>query len=245
MLLRGALATIIRKRGIEMKRKVIKAMDRISGFDGVIEGEGNTIALATAKRVAAGPVDDCLNPLVLVGPPGTGKTCILNAIATEIASLQDGRTVISTTGQQFRDEYINALENAYVPFFRDKFKMADVLLIEGAEVFEKSEHLAGEVLPIIDDLLKNGKQVVIALTRPLKKSKEINRSFYGRIVSSATLSLAYPDEDMKRRYIKSYLSMKDATLPSSKIKSILKSSAKSFWEIKGAVCTALCENAAG
>ena len=240
-----AFATIIKKRGIEMKRKVIKVMDRTSGFDGVIEGESNTIALAAAKRVATGPVDDGLNPLGLVGQSGTGKTRILNAIAAEIASLQDGRTVISITGQQFRSDYVNALTNDYVPSFRDKFKMADVLLVEGAEVFEASACLADEILPIIDDFLKNGKQVVIALTRPFKKSKEINRSFYGRIVSSATLSLAYPDEDMKRRYIKSYLSMKDATLPDSKIKSILKSSAKSFWEIKGAVCTALYENVAG
>ena len=42
-------------------------------------------------------------------------------------------------------------------------------------------------------------------------------------------------------YIKLYLSMNDVTLPDSKIKKMVKSSAKSFWEIKGALCTTLCK----
>lgn len=222
-----------------MKQKTKKS--KTNGFETVIESASNKNAVTAAKRVAAGPVDDKLNPLVLVGPSGSGKTRILNAIAVEVASLQDGRMVMSTTGRRILEYYVNALKYGDVSHFRDRFKMVDVLIIDGAETFEKGQILADEVLGIVDALIENGGQIVIAVSKPLRALKKANEKLYGRIVSSATIGLDYPDEVARLRYIKLYLSAKKATLPDSMIKDILNSSAKSFWEIKGAVCTALCE----
>ena len=213
-----------------------------NAFEGVIVGKSNRTAVAAAKRVVAGPVNDSLNPIMLIGPSGSGKTRILNAIATGITSMEDGRTVASITGEKFFEDYIHALENASVSYFRDKFKMSDVLIIDGAEVFEKSRALTNEFLLILDDFMSNGRQIVVSLTKPFDGLEDINGKVYGRMASSAVLSLDYPDEDMKYLYIKLYLSMKDFILPDSKIKKMVKSPAKSFWEIKGALCTTLCKN---
>ena len=102
-----------------MKRKTAKY--KTDGFEGVVEGASNKAAVAAAKRVAAGPVDDSQNPLVLVGPSGCGKTRILNAIAAEVAAMQDGRTVISTTGRMFFEDYLTALRNTDISRFRAKY----------------------------------------------------------------------------------------------------------------------------
>ena len=222
-----------------MKRKTAKY--KTNGFEGVVEGASNKAAVAAAKRVAAGPVDDRLNPLALVGPSGCGKTRILNAIAAAVASKQDGRTLISTTGERLLEDYVHALENGSVPFFREKFKMADILIVDGADSLVRGTHLMVEVLGIFNELIENDRQVVVAVSRPFKELKKTNQKLYGRISSGATVKLCHPDEAMKRRYIKKYLSAKRATLPEATIKSILDSPAKSFWEVKGAVCTALCE----
>ena len=224
---------------MKQKTKQVKT----NGFDTVVEGTSNKNAVAAAKRVAAGPVDDILNPLVLVGPSGCGKTRILNAIVAEIKSMQDGRMMISTTGQRILDDYISAIEKGDVShLFRDKFKSADVLIIDGTEAFETKQTILDEVLGIVDELIANGRQVVIVFSKPLKTIKKTNEKLYGRIASSATIKLDYPDGAMKRRYIKFYLAARNATLPDSTINDILNSSAKSFWEIKGAVCTAICED---
>ena len=212
-----------------------------SAFDGVIVGKRNRTAVMAAKRVVAGPVDDSLNPFVLVGPSGSGKTRILTAIASGITSMEDGRMVISTTGQKFLEDYIYALENGSESCFRDKFKMADVFIIDGVEIFESSSHLANEFLPILDDLMSNGRQIVVSLSKPFKALKSVDERVLGRLESGAVLSLGYPDEDMKYRYIKLYLSMKDVVLADSTVKRIVKSPARSFWEVKGTLCVAFCK----
>lgn len=222
---------------MKQKTKQVKT----NGFDTVVEGTSNKNAVAAAKRVAAGPVDDILNPLVLVGPSGCGKTRILNAIAAEAASLQDGRMIRSIMGEQFLQDYIDAIACDNLKCFRNKLKMADVLIIDNAELLEKGRYIAEEFLWIFDELIENGHQIVLALSTPFRVLKKRNRKLHGRIVSSATIKVGYPDDAMKRRYIKFYLAVNKATLPDSKINDILNSSAKSFWEIKGAVCTALCE----
>lgn len=223
-----------------MKRKTAESKN--NGFEGVVEGASNKAAVAAAKRVAAGPVDDSLNPLVLVGPFGCGKTRILNAIAAEVASMQDGRAVISTTGRMFFEDYLNALRNTDLKRFRAKYKMADLLIVDDADEIEKGRHFQSEALGIFDEIIEDCRQVVVALKKPFKKIKKIDGKFMGRIDTSATIKLDYPDEAMKRRYIKLYLSMNSATLPRLAITNILDSTAKSFWEVKDAVCTALAEN---
>lgn len=47
---------------------------------------------------------------------------------------------------------------------------------------------------------------------------------------------------MKRMYVEQLLAAEDIPLSTSAVNDILASPAKSFWEIKGAVGTALCEN---
>ena len=86
---------------ITMKSKDSMMKHESDTGEGVIVGESNRIAIAAAKRVVAGPVDDSLKPFVLVGPSGSGKTRILSAIGAGVTSMHDGRTVISTTGEKF------------------------------------------------------------------------------------------------------------------------------------------------
>ena len=225
----------------EYKMRSKTAKSQTNGFEGVVVGTSNKSAVAAARRVAAGPADDRMNPLVLMGPSGCGKTRILNAIAAEVAAMQDGRVVISTTGQMFLDEYIKALECGNVICFRDKFKLADVLIVDDAEAFEKGRYFLDEVLGIFDELIGDGRQVVVTFAKPLKNLKKLNGKLHERIMSSAVIKLDYPDKTMKRRYVKSYLADKKAKLPDATVTDIMNLSAKSFWEIKGAVCTALCE----
>ena len=97
----------------------------------------------------------------------------------------------------FFEDYLTALRNVDISRFRAKYKMVDVLIVDDAEEIEKGRHFQREALDILDEMIEDRRQVVLALSKPFKKIKKIDGKFLGRVDASASIKLDYPDEGAK------------------------------------------------
>ena len=98
-------------------------------FENFIVGSTNKFAHAAAQAVAANP-SGAYNPLFIYGDSGLGKTHLLNAIRLEIAKNHPDFNIVYVDGEAFTNEIIGAIQNNSTAEFHQKYRAADVLLVD-------------------------------------------------------------------------------------------------------------------
>ena len=98
-------------------------------FDTFVVGSNNEYACAAAHAVAKGNSEG-YNPLFIWGGPGLGKTHLLHAIGYEHLKREPKARVVYMTCEQFTNEFIDAIQNSSLTKFRNKYRKADLLLVD-------------------------------------------------------------------------------------------------------------------
>ena len=96
-------------------------------FDNYVVSNNNNLASAAARAVAETP-GTAYNPLFIYGGVGMGKTHLLHAIGNRLR----GRDlkVVFVSSEEFTNDFIRSIQNRDDETFRDKYRTADVLLID-------------------------------------------------------------------------------------------------------------------
>lgn len=139
-------------------------------FDTFIVGPSNKFAYAAAQAVSATP-GFAYNPLFIYGNSGLGKTHLLNAICFEIKKNNPDSKIIYVSGEDFTNDLILSLERKKMPQFHDKYRMADILLIDDVQFIAGKASTQEEFFYTFNTLFSEGKQIVLTSDRP---PKEIN-----------------------------------------------------------------------
>lgn len=209
--------------------------EQFTGFKGVVIGRSNTLAVAIAKKVTKGPVRKRSNPFVIEGECGFGKTTILNAIASGVAEIKDGRKVIYSTVDQFVGEYCEALRSDKVDVFRKRYEAVDVLLLDQGEALKGSFLLCDELLHILDARMRKNRQTVVATSVRLEdlQHKERMAELVGRLMSGVVVRLGRPDKRMRMAAIRKELRESGEELPGAVVEAIANASRKNMWCVGG------------
>lgn len=101
--------------------------------------------------------------VLMIGPPGSGKTHLVNAMGNAIDS--DAR-VIYVTGDEFKNQYMDAVKTNHLSDFRDFYAKVDVLILDNLEDLIGAG-AQNAFLHIIDHLDQSGKRLVFASSRDL------------------------------------------------------------------------------
>jgi chromosomal replication initiator protein len=96
-------------------------------FETFVVGSGNRLAHAACMAVAEKPAR-AYNPLFLYGGVGLGKTHLLHAIGN--ACHAQGLNVLYVSSEEFTNDMINAIRSHTNQAFREKYRSADVLLVD-------------------------------------------------------------------------------------------------------------------
>lgn len=205
------------------------------GFEGVVVGRPNTLAVAIARKVVKGPVRKCSNPFVIEGECGFGKTTILNAIAVGVEGMKDGRKVILSTGDQFVMGYCEALRRNGVDAFRKQYETVDVLLLDQIEVLKNSGALCDLLLHILDARMRKKMQTVVATSVKLDalQHKEGAAELVGRLMSGVVIRLGRPDMRMRIAAIRKEMRESGEELPEAVVEAIADVSRKNMWSVGG------------
>ena len=140
-------------------------------FDNFIEGESNKFAKAACFAVANEP---CVyNPLFIHGHSGLGKTHLLYAVTNEIKRRNPGAKIIYKTGEDFTNELISSITSGSTTKFRDRYRNADVLLIDDIQFIAGRESTQEEFFHTFNALHSAHKQIILTSDRPPKAIKTL------------------------------------------------------------------------
>jgi chromosomal replication initiator protein len=129
-------------------------------FDQFVIGSGNRFAHAAALAVAELP-GHSYNPLFLHGSPGIGKTHLLHAIGNYVERFGSGLRVRYATIEEFTSEFVEALRGKNTTDFKQRFRSADVVLIDDVQFLTGRARTREEFFHTFNALLDAGRQLVM------------------------------------------------------------------------------------
>ena len=133
-------------------------------FDNFVVGPSNSFAHGAAIAVSNNP-GQVYNPLFIYGPPGVGKTHLLYAIANGIRKHNPSANVVYIKGDQFTNELIAAIQTGKNIEFRNKYREADLFLIDDVQFIAGKESTQEEFFHTFNKLYEEHKQIVMTSDR--------------------------------------------------------------------------------
>jgi chromosomal replication initiator protein len=161
-------------------------------FDQFVIGDSNRLAHAAALAVAEMP-GQAYNPLFLYGPPGVGKTHLLQSIAGFVHAFGGGLTVRYTTVEAFTNEFVAALHAGEVAPFKRRFRDVDVLLIDDVQFLASKARTEEEFFHTFNALHDCGSQLVLTCDRLPSDLGAVERRLRERFESGLVAEIAPPD----------------------------------------------------
>lgn len=170
-------------------------------FDTYIVGSSNKFAHAASMAVAQNP-SSAYNPLFIYGNSGLGKTHLLYAIGNEIKTRDKNCNVIYIKGEDFANEIIQSIMNKTTAQFRQKYRQADVLLVDDVQFIGGKESTQEEFFHTFDALYDAKKQIVLTSDRPPKEIKVLTDRLRGRFEMGLLADIQPPDFETRMAIIK-------------------------------------------
>ncbi|MBR4761128.1 MAG: chromosomal replication initiator protein DnaA [Clostridia bacterium] len=166
-------------------------------FDNFVVGSSNEFAHAASLAVADNP-NIVYNPLVIYGPSGVGKTHLLLAIKNHIKKNFPYKNVEYTRCEDFTNQLIKSLHEGKLGMgtiddFRNKYRNADVLLIDDIQFIAGKESTQEEFFNTFNTLYQNNKQIVVTLDRPLKEIKTLDDRIRSRLSAGLFADISSPN----------------------------------------------------
>jgi chromosomal replication initiator protein len=161
-------------------------------FEQFVIGDCNRLAHAAALTVAEMPAQ-AYNPLFICGPPGVGKTHLLRAIATLLASHSPELVVRTSTSEAFTNEFVRALGDGGLERFKARFRRVDVLLIDDVQFLERKTKTEEEFFHTFNWLHDAGSQVVLSSDRPPRDLQALEDRLRERFEAGLVADIRPPD----------------------------------------------------
>lgn len=133
-------------------------------FETFVVGSSNIHAYSAAEAVAEERTN-AYNPLFIYGQSGLGKTHLLYAIANRVQQKHPDYNIVYIKGDQFLNEFREAVRNGKNFEFRDKYRNADLFLVDDIQFVAGKEGTQEEFFHTFNTLYENHQQIVLTSDR--------------------------------------------------------------------------------
>jgi chromosomal replication initiator protein len=123
-----------------------------------VVGSSNQMAYNASTAVAR-KLGIQYNPLFIYGGTGLGKTHLLQAIGSN--AIENNKSVIYVTIEQFMNDFTFSLKNKNMDHFRNKYRKCDLLLIDDIQFLSGKEETQKEFFHTFNELHTANKQIVL------------------------------------------------------------------------------------
>ena len=180
--------------------KTITSFDSNYTFENFVVGESNKFAYKASRAVADNPT--AYNPLFIYGQSGLGKTHLMKAIAAEILKKNPDYNVIIVKGESFTNELVEALAKKDTAGFKEKYRRADMLLIDDIQFIAGKVATQEEFFHTFNALYESNKQIVLTSDRPPKDMKQLEDRLRSRFESGLIIDIQPPDAELRMAILK-------------------------------------------
>ena len=168
-------------------------------FDTFIVGPSNRLAQAAATKVAESP-GSAYNPLYIYSEVGLGKTHLLHAIGHIL--IKRGLKVLYVSSERFTNEYISAIRDGSANRFRERYRSADVLLVDDIQFITSKPQTQEGFFHTFNELHMAGKQIVVTGDEPASKSL-LQERVQSRLAGGLEVDLQPPDYESRYAILRS------------------------------------------
>lgn len=174
-------------------------------FDKFIVTGNNEAAYHAAKHAVTGGFHQPGFLCIFGDGSGVGKTHLLRAVQKEIEASGFLRRILYVTADEFTGELVQALHQREMAGFYEKYKKADVLLMDDIHTLEGRPHVQEELFSILEELYAGGKQVVLTVDGVGGQLPDYVAKFMDRFEQGIAVKLGTPDFEGRMRILESKL----------------------------------------
>jgi len=210
-----------------------KEFDPKYTFDLFVVGESNSFARNAALAVAEQPGMK-YNPLFIWGGPGLGKTHLLQAIGHYVTENFPHKKVIFVTSEQFTDDFVNSLRAKRVDNFKQKYRSADVLLIDDIQFLESKEGIQEQFFNTFNELQRRGKAIVLASDRP-PKDINMEERYQSRFAMGLPADIQPPNFETRLAILRQFAESQGITVQQDVLTYVAEIASPNIREMEGAM----------
>ncbi|MBU1906327.1 MAG: chromosomal replication initiator protein DnaA [Candidatus Omnitrophica bacterium] len=204
-------------------------------FENFVVGSSNRHAHAYSLAVADAPAKT-YNPLFIYGGVGLGKTHLMQAICHFILKKSSGKAAICyLPSERFTNELIDAIQHHSTSSFRQKYRNADVLVIDDIHFIAGKESTQEEFFHTFNTLYDAHKQIIICSDRPPKEIANLQERLVSRFGWGLTTDIQPPDLETRVAILKKKIERESVTVPDDVIFFIAQLIKTNIRELEGAL----------
>jgi len=181
-------------------------------FDAFVQGSNSTFAYNAANVIAKNPGIN-YNPCLIYGGVGLGKTHLLQSIGNYIIDHDPRLRVVYVTAEMFTNEFIDSLKTKNTVDFKNKFRKANVLLVDDIHFLSGKASTQEELFYTFDNLYESKRQMVFTCDRPIAELKDITDRLKSRFKRGLNVDLQPPQYETKFAILKKKCEEQRTMLP--------------------------------
>ena len=203
-------------------------------FENFIVGNSNKFAHAAALGVASDP-GKRYNPLFIYGDSGLGKTHLLYAITNKVSKEHPTYRQIYIKSEEFTNEMIQAIGKGTTQAFRDKYRRADLLLIDDIQFIAGRDATQEEFFHTFNTLYEDHKQIIITSDRPPRDIKTLEERLRTRFEWGLIADIKAPDYELRIAIMQNKAQAMNLTIPKSVYEYLSSNLVDNVRQLEGAI----------
>jgi chromosomal replication initiator protein len=223
----AATATLVAPRG----QKPTRRWHRLADF---VVGSCNRVAHASAVSVVEAP-GQMVNPLVLHGPVGTGKSHLLEGIYAGLRKQHPELRIVYATSEDFTNRFVQSIRLGKLGNFRRYFRECDAFLVDDLQFLASKPATREEFLHTFDSLLANGRQVVLSCDCHPRLAGEFSPELIDRLLGGAVWGLSPPEFETRLDLLRAKAACQLPAVPDDVLRFIAEKLCGNVRELEGAL----------
>jgi chromosomal replication initiator protein len=173
--------------------------------------------------------------LFLYGGVGMGKTHLMHAIGRALMSNSGGMRILYTSSERFTNEVVSGIRLERMPQLRQRYRSADVLLIDDIQLLGNKERTQEEFFHTFNELHDNQKQIVISSDSPPKEIPGLLERLRSRFEWGLMADIQPPDLETKMAILDKKAELEGVRLPEDVRTFIATKTKSNVRELEGAL----------